>query len=67
MHRKTEVKDIITDAIDEMSADDEREENTEDEGWEKEGRGRVKGLAVFLLISAYHIWKLREKTVTGLT
>ncbi|CAF2087163.1 BnaA06g19020D [Brassica napus] len=32
MHRKTEVKDIITDAIDEMSADDEREENTEDEG-----------------------------------
>ncbi|KAL0789577.1 hypothetical protein Bca101_005823 [Brassica carinata] len=32
MHRKTEVKDIITDAIDEMSVDDEREENTEDEG-----------------------------------
>ncbi|KAF3551011.1 hypothetical protein DY000_02006298 [Brassica cretica] len=31
MHRKTEVKDIITDAIDEMSVDDEREENTEDE------------------------------------
>ncbi|KAJ0241723.1 Uncharacterized protein HA466_0211070 [Hirschfeldia incana] len=32
MHRKSEVKDIITDAIDEMSVDDEREENTEDEG-----------------------------------
>lgn len=31
MHRKSEVKDIITDAIDEMSVDDEREENTEDE------------------------------------
>ncbi|KAG7560128.1 DEK C-terminal [Arabidopsis thaliana x Arabidopsis arenosa] len=32
MHRKAEVKDIITDAINEMSDDDEKEENTEDEG-----------------------------------
>ncbi|KFK34172.1 hypothetical protein AALP_AA5G109800 [Arabis alpina] len=31
MHRKTEVKDIITDALNEMSDDDERDENTEDE------------------------------------
>ncbi|CAH8267907.1 unnamed protein product [Arabidopsis lyrata] len=35
MHRKAEVKDIITDAINEMSDDDENGENTEDEG-EKE-------------------------------
>ncbi|EOA23939.1 hypothetical protein CARUB_v10017156mg [Capsella rubella] len=31
MHRKAEVKDIITDAINEMSDDDEKEENTEHE------------------------------------
>ncbi|CAN6903669.1 unnamed protein product [Brassica oleracea] len=30
MHRKTEVRDIITDAINEMSDDDDGEENTED-------------------------------------
>lgn len=30
MHRKTEVRDIITDAINEMSDEDDGEENTED-------------------------------------
>lgn len=41
MHRKAEVKDIITDAINEMSDDDEGEENTEDENEkEKEDKDR---------------------------
>ncbi|CAH2064811.1 unnamed protein product [Thlaspi arvense] len=39
MHKKTEVKDIITDAINEMSDDDEREK-TEDEGENKKAEER---------------------------
>ncbi|CAA7056423.1 unnamed protein product [Microthlaspi erraticum] len=43
MHRKAEVKDIITDAINEMSDDDEGEENTEDENEKEKEEKERKG------------------------